>query len=135
MEKWAELYEQGERTLPITSTEMTRWFITLEDAAEMAMRFLGIMEGGEVFVPRMRAYRIVDIGKDLYHDCEFMEVGIRAGERLHEPIISREDAPITVEFDKFFVTDHIGHWLKMAGAKRVPLDFPYSSEGGLPWRD
>ncbi len=89
--------------LPITDERMTRFNITLEEGVDFVLKCLDQMWGGELFVPKIPSYRILDIAKAIAPECEFDIVGIRPGEKLHEEMITETDALNTVEFEKYFV--------------------------------
>jgi len=94
--------KEGE-TLPITDERMTRFNITLDEGVEFVNESLKKMWGGELFVPKIPSYRILDVAKAIAPDakCEF--VGIRPGEKLHEEMITNTDALNCVEFEDYYV--------------------------------
>ncbi len=114
------LIASGQTWLPITDFRMTRFFITLDDAAQRALDALDLMKGGEVFCPKMSAHRIIDLARSLKPDIELREVGMRPGEKLHEDMILSGTAGVT-ETDSFYVVN---------GRKGNLLDesFSYSSD-------
>jgi UDP-N-acetylglucosamine 4,6-dehydratase (inverting) len=89
--------------LPITDPRMTRFNITLQEGVDFVLTSLGRMWGGELFVPRIPSYRILDVAKAIAPDARLETVGIRPGEKLHEEMITTTDAMGTVEFDDYFV--------------------------------
>ena len=89
--------------LPITDERMTRFNITLEKGVDFVLKCLKQMWGGELFVPKIPSYRILDIAKAIAPDCKYEIVGIRPGEKLHEEMITETDALNTIEFEKYFV--------------------------------
>jgi len=89
--------------LPITHEDMTRFNISLEDGVELVFYALANAWGGEIFVPKIPSYRILDVAKAIGPDCKTEMVGIRPGEKLHEEMITETDALNTIEFDKYFV--------------------------------
>ncbi len=89
--------------LPITDPRMTRFNITLQEGVDFVLACLGRMWGGELFVPRIPSYRILDVAKAIAPDARMETVGIRPGEKLHEEMITTTDAMRTVEFDDYFV--------------------------------
>lgn len=89
--------------LPVTDPEMTRFNITLQQGVDFVIDCLGRMWGGELFVPKIPSYRILDVAKAINPDAEIEIVGIRPGEKVHEDLITRTDALSTVEFDDYFV--------------------------------
>ena len=89
--------------LPITDERMTRFNITLQQGVNFVVDSLQRMWGGELFVPRIPSYRIVDVAQAVAPDARLELVGIRPGEKLHEEMITITDALNTIEFDEYFV--------------------------------
>ena len=89
--------------LPVTDERMTRFNITLQEGVEMVLDALGRMWGGELFVPKIPSYRILDLVEAIAPEAEVKIVGIRPGEKLHEEMITETDSLSTVEFDDYFV--------------------------------
>ena len=89
--------------LPITDERMTRFNITLQEGVDFVLQCLEKMWGGELFVPKIPSYRIIDVAKAINPDCRLEIVGIRPGEKLHEEMITLTDALNTVEFDNYYV--------------------------------
>lgn len=123
--------------LPITDPRMTRFWITLEQGVEFVLWSLENMCGGELFVPKIPSMNIMDLAKAIAPDCETRIVGIRPGEKVHELMITRDDARRTLEFDKFFVVQpEFQFWKRRSdwnNGTSVANDFEYSS-GSNPWR-
>jgi UDP-N-acetylglucosamine 4,6-dehydratase len=119
--------------LPITHPEMTRFNISLNDGVEMVFWALKSAHGGEIFVPKIPSYRIVDLGNAIGPHCEQRLVGIRPGEKLHEEMITASDAPNTVDLGKYFailapsceITRE--QYCEIYGATAVSKDFVYNS--------
>jgi len=82
---------------------MTRFNITLQDGVDFVLQSLDKMWGGELFVPKIPSYKILDVAKAIAPDCRYEVVGIRPGEKLHEEMITETDALNSVEFEKYFV--------------------------------
>jgi UDP-N-acetylglucosamine 4,6-dehydratase/5-epimerase len=91
IQSWQELIDGGATSLPITDTRMTRFWITLNQAAQFVLQVLGVMEGGEIFVPKIPSMRLVDLAEAMLPGAELDVQGIRAGEKLHELLISSEE--------------------------------------------
>ncbi|WP_411822952.1 UDP-N-acetylglucosamine 4,6-dehydratase (inverting) [Leptospira sp. 'Mane'] len=89
--------------LPITDPKMTRFNITLNEGVDLVLFALENMWGGEVFVPKIPSYRILDVAEAIGPDCKKEIIGIRPGEKIHEEMITETDALNTLEFDKYFV--------------------------------
>lgn len=89
--------------LPITDERMTRFNITLEEGVDLVLYALENMWGGEIFVPKIPSYRILDVAEAIAPDCKINLVGIRPGEKIHEEMITCTDAINTIECEKYFV--------------------------------
>jgi len=89
--------------VPITDERMTRFWITLDQGVEFVLRSLERMRGGEIFVPKIPSMRIMDLVKALAPECQTEIVGIRPGEKLHEVMVSVDDARQTLELDDHYV--------------------------------
>jgi UDP-N-acetylglucosamine 4,6-dehydratase/5-epimerase len=97
------LGKKGQGVLPITDERMTRFSITLQQGVDFVLDCLDRMWGGELFVPKIPSYRILDVAKAVAPDAKVEIVGIRPGEKLHEEMITGTDAIGTLEFDEYFV--------------------------------
>jgi UDP-N-acetylglucosamine 4,6-dehydratase len=95
------LRESGK--LPITDPRMTRFWITLDQGAAFVERCLGLMHGGEVFIPKIPSMRVTDLAAAMAPECHHEIVGIRPGEKLHECLIPHDEARLTREFNDFYV--------------------------------
>lgn len=111
--------------LPITDERMTRFNITLKDGVKLVLFALKNMQGGEIYVPKIPSYRITDLAKAIAPECRQEVVGIRPGEKLHEEMITENDAMSTLEFDDYFV---------MLPTIRQAHDFTGKEYGGQPCR-
>ena len=89
--------------LPITDERMTRFNITLQNGVDFVLKCLNKMWGGELFVPKIPSYKILDVAKAIAPDAEYKTIGIRPGEKLHEEMITETDSLNCVEFEKYFV--------------------------------
>jgi len=123
--------------LPITDPRMTRFWITLEQGVEFVLWCLEHMCGGELFVPKIPSMNIMDLAKAIAPECETRIIGIRPGEKIHELMIPKDEAPKTLEFDNFYVMQpDFRFWERRSvwtDGLRVPDDFEYNS-GTNPWR-
>lgn len=88
--------------LPITHPEMTRFTISLEDGVAMVLWALNRQWGGEIFVPKIPSYRIMDIANVIGPDCKYELVGLRPGEKVHEELITTSDSINTVDLGKYY---------------------------------
>jgi UDP-N-acetylglucosamine 4,6-dehydratase len=89
--------------IPITDARMTRFNITLDQGVDFVINSFDRMWGGELFVPKIPSYKIVDVAKAVAPDCEQKIVGIRPGEKIHEEMITQSDAVNTIEFEDYYV--------------------------------
>lgn len=124
--------------LPITDERMTRFWITLDQAVDFVLKCLELMQGGEIFVPKLASMPIVDLAKALAPDCRHEIVGIRPGEKLHEILITEDEARRTMEFPDFYVVQPgpvLRGWSNghLMGGRTVPDNFSYSSEANDCW--
>lgn len=88
--------------LPITDPAMTRFNISLDDSVAMVMWALSNALGGEIFVPKIPSYRILDMAKAIGPDCEYPVVGVRPGEKIHEEMITLSDGPNTMDLGNYY---------------------------------
>ena len=88
---WQRMYDDGFKRLPITDKKATRYFITLERAAEVCLKVLIEGRSGRVYIPRMIKYNIYDLAVGLFPTCELEETGLRPGERLHEALFGEHE--------------------------------------------
>ncbi|WP_019417503.1 MULTISPECIES: UDP-N-acetylglucosamine 4,6-dehydratase (inverting) [Anoxybacillus] len=122
--------------LPITDERMTRFWITLDQGVQFVLDNLQRMRGGEIFVPKIPSMRVVDLAKAIAPECEIEIVGIRPGEKLHEAMITEDDARRTLEFDTYYVIQPEFPWWSEAyveGGKTLPDGFKYTSDTNTQW--
>ena len=131
------LVESGERELPITDFEMTRFWITLKQGVELVIKALGESRGGETFIAKIPSFKITDLAKAILPECTMKEVGIREGEKLHEVMITKEDSLYTYEYDQHFIIyPHMSWWTEnnaIQGGRPVEHGFEYSSGTNRWW--
>ncbi len=132
-----KLRETGKLT--ITDKRMTRFWITLEQGVEFVLQSLQIMQGGEIFVPKIPSMKIVDLAHVIAPNCKLSEIGIRAGEKLHEVMVPEDDARHTHEYDTYFCIypEHYD-WLELQDLREerkdpLPDGFRYSSDINTCW--
>ncbi len=126
--------EKGEIT--ITDSRMTRFSITLDYAADFVLQCLQIMNGGELFVPKLPSYNLSDLAKVVAPGAKIKTIGIRPGEKLHEAMITPDDSFNTIEFDTHFVIQPtLPFWnFKTNGkGKKVKEGFSYTSDNNKEW--
>jgi UDP-N-acetylglucosamine 4,6-dehydratase (inverting) len=97
------LKQKKKGALPITDERMTRFNITLREGVDFVLQCLEKMWGGELFVPKIPSYRILDVAEAIAPDAKHKIIGIRPGEKLHEEMITKNDAVNTLEFDDYYV--------------------------------
>jgi UDP-N-acetylglucosamine 4,6-dehydratase len=118
--------------LPITDERMTRFWITLDQGVQFVRDSLVRMKGGEIFVPKIPTVKIVDLAYSMAPECIIDYVGIRPGEKLHEFMITEDDARRTVEFDSYYVIQpEFPWWLEGGetyGGKPIHGHFSYASD-------
>lgn len=134
------LIAEGADHLPITDPRMTRFWITLDQGVAFVLSCLPAMMGGEIFVPRIPSMKVVDLARALAPNLPQRTVGIRPGEKIHEVLITEDDARTTQEFsDRYVIQPSIVHWrgddVKVQGGKPVPEGFRYASESNNHWLD
>lgn len=98
-----KLIDQKVKELPITDNRMTRFWLKLDQAVEMVLTAIDTMEGGELFVRKIPSIKMTDLAKAMAPDIATKEIGIRPGEKIHEMMISSEDARNTIELDKYYI--------------------------------
>lgn len=126
------LIAQGADHLPITDTEMTRFWITLEQGINFVLSSFALMRGGEIFVPKIPSMKLVDLATALAPDLPQRAIGIRAGEKLHEILVTEDDARLTVELDdRYIVLPGFMDWVReeylAQGARAVAGRRAYTS--------
>lgn len=122
--------------IPITDERMTRFWITLQQGVDFVLNCLGVMAGGEIFVPKIPSMKVTDLAEALAPGCKLEITGIRPGEKLHEMMVPDDDARRTVEFDDFYVIQPDFQWWSAdnhKGGKQVPDGFKYSSDINERW--
>lgn len=127
------LARKSDGVLPITHPDMTRFNISLREGVDMVLWSIENALGGEVLVPKIPSYRVVDVASAVGPDCRQEIVGIRPGEKLHEEMITASDSPNTVEVGTYYAILPSGgaysveEYCDRFGAKRVPAGFSYNS--------
>ncbi|MCX5679382.1 MAG: UDP-N-acetylglucosamine 4,6-dehydratase (inverting) [Candidatus Omnitrophica bacterium] len=135
-----DLRARGVKEYPITDERMTRFWITLEQGVELVLKTLDESVGGEIFIPKMPSMRVTDLAKALDPNCVLKMIGIRPGEKIHESLISEDEARKALEFEKHFIvlpqfmgTEDI--FKKFKGGKDLPDGFIYRSDLNKDWLD
>lgn len=135
-----ELVRKGAKSLPITDPRMTRFWITIEQGVSFVLSSLAAMAGGEIFVPKIPSMRITDLATIMAPHIPQQTVGIRPGEKLHEIMVTEDDARMTVELaDRYVICPANPGWtrdhLDRLGAKPVVEGFSYTSDRNAEWLD
>lgn len=132
-----KLVEEGAKELPVTDLRMTRFWLKLEQAVEMVLEALETMKGGELYVKKIPSMKITDLARAIAPNLPIKEIGIRPGEKIHEQMITQEDARNTIELKDYYIilpqifsTDVHS---KYPDAKFVPNDFEYHSGNNDQW--
>jgi UDP-N-acetylglucosamine 4,6-dehydratase (inverting) len=133
------LNKRKEGVLPITDKKMTRFNISLQDGCQMVFDAIEKAWGGELFVPKIPSYKIVDVATAIGPECRQEEVGIRPGEKLHEEMITVSDSINTYDIGKYYVIlpqvtvfdkeEFVAHF----NAQKVNSDFSYNSGDNDEW--
>lgn len=123
--------------LPITHEEMTRFWITLEQGASLVLNALRDMKGGEIYVPRIPSMKIMELARVVGPECDRPVTGIRPGEKIHEVMISEDDARNTLEFEDHYIIQPAHKWWtqneQYAEGIPCPEGFAYSSGSNDRW--
>jgi UDP-N-acetylglucosamine 4,6-dehydratase (inverting) len=123
-------------TITITDERMTRFWITLDQGVRFVIDCVGRMKGGEIFVPKIPSMKITDLAKAIAPEAKRDIIGIRAGEKLHEILLTEDEARHTKEFDDYFAIEpeHL-FWNKnnLNGGKTLPEGFRYTSDNNDIW--
>lgn len=134
------LSKKPEGELPITHEDMTRFNISLQDGVNMVMYALEHHLGGEIFVPKIPSYKILDVAAAVAPDCALKVVGIRPGEKLHEEMITDTDSLNTIDLGRYYAilpsvsfTYSEAEYLAHHKAQKVPFGFRYNSGTNTEW--
>ncbi len=134
------LKKRQEGIIPITHEEMTRFNISLQDGVNMVMYAIKNHLGGEIFVPKIPSYKILDVAKAVAPECEIKIVGIRPGEKVHEEMITDTDSLNTIDFGQYYAilpsvsfTYEECEYLAHHKATKVPFGFKYNSGTNTEW--
>lgn len=131
------LRQREDGRITVTDERMTRFWLSIEQGVRFTIRCIEQMQGGEVFVPKIPSMRIVDVAAALAPDSKIEFFGIRPGEKLHEVLVSEDEARHTVELDDMFVVQPGGAlWFGRGWegkGRRLPEGFRYTSDGNDQW--
>ena len=133
------LNKKKEGVLPITDVNMTRFNISLDEGVDMVLHALATAWGGELFVPKIPSYKIMDVAKAIGPNCKHEVVGIRPGEKIHEEMITASDSFSTYDLGKYYaILPQLHHWslanfVKHFNARKVSQGFYYNSGATSEW--
>ena len=123
--------------LPVTDPRMTRFWITLEQAADFVLTCFEKMVGGEIFVPKIPSMNIMDLAKVIAPEAKIDIIGIRNGEKLHEVMVTSDDARNTLEFEEYYLVKPLFSYFKRRfcenNCRQVPEGFEYNSNTNNQW--
>lgn len=132
--------KKNEGLLPITHKEMTRFNISLQDGVNLVMFAIANHLGGEIFIPKIPSYKIMDIAQAIAPDCKTKVVGIRPGEKLHEEMITDTDSLNTIDLGKYYAilpsisfTYTEEEYMQHHKATKVAFGFKYNSGTNTAW--
>ncbi len=133
------LSKKKDGVLPITDPNMTRFNISLKGGVDMVLHALEAAWGGELYVPKIPSYKIMDVANAIGPNCEHKINGIRPGEKIHEEMITSSDSFTTYDLGKYYVilpqvtNFKLEDYIKEFNAKLVPQGFHYTSENNTEW--
>jgi UDP-N-acetylglucosamine 4,6-dehydratase len=129
--------EQRKRgKITITDPRMTRFWLTLDQGVRFVIRSIEQMHGGEIFVPKIPSMRLLDLAEAVAPGCAVECIGIRAGEKLHEVLLSEDEARNAVELDDMYIIQPTHPWWKRANwvhGRELPQGFRYTSDANEQW--
>lgn len=132
-----KLIDSGAKELPITDERMTRFWLKLEEAVEMVLTALETMYGGELFVRKIPSMKMIDLAKAMAPQLPIKHIGIRPGEKIHEMMISADDARKTIELDQYYIIQPDFEWWNKGWlhkeGKKVAESFEYDSGNNTQW--
>lgn len=135
-----KLLKEGAKELPITDARMTRFWITLTQGVNFVLSSLEMMQGGELFVPKIPSMKMTDVANVLAPGLKHKIVGIRPGEKLHEIMVTADDGRSTIMLeDRYVIQPSFAFWNRdhahYNGAKPAGDDFYYASDNNAEWLD
>ena len=123
-------------TITVTDKRMTRFWITLDQGVQFVLNCLSKMHGGEVFVPKIPSMKILDLATAIAPNCRTEVTGIRPGEKLHEVLVSMDEARNALELDDMYVIQPAHPWWKLENwqdGKSLADGFTYTSDNNPEW--
>ncbi len=130
------LQQRKSGSITITDKRMTRFWITLDQAVDLVIKGLGMMKGGEIFIPKIPSMRISDLAEAIAPNCKIKTIGIRPGEKLHEVLMTEDDSRNAIELDDMYVIKPGHPWWESSNFeffRKVPEGFLYTSDRNSKW--
>ncbi|RXP45911.1 UDP-N-acetylglucosamine 4,6-dehydratase (inverting) [Lutibacter sp. HS1-25] len=133
------LNKKREGVLPITVDTMTRFNISLQGGVDMVLHAMETAWGGEIFIPKIPSYKIMDVAEAIGPECEHKVIGIRPGEKIHEEMITSSDSFFTYNLGKYYVIIpqtpvwNVDDFMASFKAELVPNGFAYNSGTNTEW--
>ncbi len=131
--------QKSDNLLTITNREMTRFNISLQEGVDLVLYAMEKSLGGEIFVPKIPSYKIMDVAKAIAPDAKIEITGTRPGEKLHEEMVTTADAPNTLDIDSHYIILPVVHdikkkkYLDYYNGKLMPEGFSYNSGNNNKW--
>jgi UDP-N-acetylglucosamine 4,6-dehydratase len=130
----------NQNNFPITNERMTRFWITLKESIEMVLWALQYSKGGEIFVPKIPSFKIIDLATAINPEAKIKIIGIRQGEKIHEDLITLSDSISTYDFGKYYAilnyySESIIKSYSLKNIKKVPASFCYNSGSNPDYLD
>jgi UDP-N-acetylglucosamine 4,6-dehydratase len=128
--------QRQDGTVTVTDERMTRFWITLEQGVAFVLHCIEMMEGGEIFVPKLPSMRILDLAAAIAPESHIKVTGIRPGEKVHEVLISEDEAHHTVELDDLYIVKPLHQWWRKDGwsvGRALPDGFRFASDSNERW--
>lgn len=122
--------------LPVTDERMTRFWITLDQGVDLVTWAAANMHGGEIFIPKIPSMRVSDVARVMAPECKINVVGIRPGEKLHEVLLTEDEAARSMDAGEYFVIKPLFQWWDQSnwnGGKKLPDNFRYASDTNDRW--
>ncbi|MGE5340283.1 MAG: UDP-N-acetylglucosamine 4,6-dehydratase (inverting) [Candidatus Omnitrophota bacterium] len=132
------LIEKGEKYLPITDFNMTRFWISLDEGVDLVFRAIEHAKGTETYVAKIPSFKIVDLAKAMAPNAELIRMGMRPGEKLHELMITKEDARKAYDYGSYYIIYPQVDWWSVdrhytPGGELLDENFEYASQSNSEW--
>jgi UDP-N-acetylglucosamine 4,6-dehydratase/5-epimerase len=122
--------------ITVTDERMTRFWITLQQGVDFVIQCIGVMDGGEIFVPKIPSMHVLELAKAIAPGCEIKYTGIRPGEKVHEVLVAEDESHDALEHETFYMIPPQHHWWRAGNwttGTRVPPGFRFSSDTNTRW--